>query len=107
MQKISDILKRFDPTSGKYVSREFQAYGLYLAQKLDDLAHKTLYIKLAKSTPRYLLEQALGFVSDSRAKKKGALFMWKLKELKSAKSALLPKKATEEQIKFFEDKNVV
>lgn len=82
VQKVSDILKDFDPRSGKYISREFQAYGLYLAQKLDDEKHKTLYIKLAKTTPRYLLDDALTFVLESNAKKKGALFMWKLKELK-------------------------
>lgn len=82
MDTLKDILRRFDPKSGKYVSREFQAYGLYIAQKLDDDAHKTLYIKLAKTVPRYLLDAALEFVMDARAKNKGALFMWKLKELK-------------------------
>jgi len=85
MDSIKDILKRFDPTSGKYVSREFQAYGLYLSQKLEDEKHKTLYIKLAKNEARYILDQALVFVMDARAKNKGALFMWKLKELKTQK----------------------
>lgn len=85
MQKIGEILNLFDPTSGKYVSREYQSYGLYLSQKLEDEKHKSLYIKLAKTTPRYLLEQALQFVSDSKAKNLGALFMWKLKELKNVK----------------------
>lgn len=85
MDSIKDILKRFDPTSGKYVSREFQAYGLYLSQKLEDDKHKTLYIKLAKAEPRYLLDAALSFVMDTRAKNKGALFMWKLKDLKTQK----------------------
>lgn len=83
MQKIGDILKRFDPESGKYVSREFQAYGLFIAEKLEDTKHKTLYMKMAKTEPRYLLEQAMNFVSDSKARNKGALFMWKLKELKN------------------------
>ena len=82
MQKIGDVLQRFDPTSGKYISREFQAFGLHLSQALDDEAHKTLYIKMAKKEPRYLLEKALGFVSDAKARNKARLFMWKVKELK-------------------------
>lgn len=82
MQKIADVLKRFDPTSGKYLSREFQAYGLFLCEKLEDSSHKTLYLRLAKTVPRFLLDQALSFTMDSKAKNKGALFMWKLAELK-------------------------
>ena len=82
MEKVGKVLSRFDPQSGKYISREFQSYGLYLCQKLEDNAHKTLYLRLAKTTPRFLLDDALSFVMDSAAKNKGALFMWKLKELK-------------------------
>lgn len=82
MQKVRDILTRFDATSGKYVSREFQSFGLYISQKLGDEEHKTLYIKLAKTTPRLILERALEFVLDARARNKGALFMWKVGELK-------------------------
>jgi len=81
-QKVSDILRSFDPSTGKYLSREFQAYGVFLSQKLEDEQHKSLYIKLAKTNPRFLLEKAYQFVSDSKARNKGALFMWKLKELK-------------------------
>ena len=33
METVGQVLKRFDPQSGKYISREFQAYGLYLAKK--------------------------------------------------------------------------
>lgn len=85
MEKIGNILQRFDPQSGKYISREFQSYGLYLCQKLEDPKHKTLYLRLAKTTPRYLLDEALSFVLDSNAKNMGALFMWKLKELRKGK----------------------
>ncbi|MCL4353665.1 hypothetical protein M1615_04360 [Patescibacteria group bacterium] len=83
MQSIRQILKDFNPTKDKYVSREFQLFGIYLAEELDDLKHKSLYIKLAKTVHRSVLEKALSYVSDSKAKNKGALFMWKLKELKS------------------------
>ncbi|MDE2025871.1 MAG: hypothetical protein KGJ07_05235 [Patescibacteria group bacterium] len=82
MQAVGKILKKFDPTKDKYVSREFQAFGVHLAESLDDMKHKSLYIKLAKTVHRSLLEKALSFSIDSNAKNKGALFMWKLQQLK-------------------------
>ena len=87
MQKIGDIVKgyKFDDTD-KYVSREFQKYAYDLAVELNDLPHKSLYMKLAKETPRGLLETARSFVKDAQnAKSKPRLFMWKLKQLKDAK----------------------
>lgn len=81
MQTIKDILKKFDPIKDKYISREYQSFGIYLAQKLDDEKRKALYIKLAKTIPRSVLEEALRFVIDSNARRKAALFMWKLKQL--------------------------
>lgn len=86
MKSIGDILKSFDPRHDKYISREFQAYGIYLSEKLNDYKHKSLYIKLAKTTHRSILEKTLAYVIDSSAKNKGALFMWKLKQLKTGKS---------------------
>jgi len=83
VQSIKQILKKFDPQKDRYISREFQAYGIHLAEELDDYKHKSLYIKLAKTTHRSILEKALSFVSDSNAKNKGALFMWKLSQLKA------------------------
>ena len=85
MKSIGKILKSYDPKSDKYISREFQSYGIHLAEEFDDYKHRGLYIRLAKTHPRPLLEQAYSFVIDSNAKNKGALFMWKLKELKSQK----------------------
>ncbi|HRN96548.1 MAG TPA: hypothetical protein PLD54_03830 [Candidatus Levybacteria bacterium] len=82
--KIGDILKDFNPVTDKYVSREFQSYGLYLAEELDDYKHRALYIKLAKTTHRSLLEKALSYVKDANVDRKGALFMWRLKQLKTA-----------------------
>jgi len=81
-QSVSQVLKGFDPVKDKYISREFQKFGYDLAVQLDDMKHKALYIKLAKTTPRVFLEQARNFVKDSRARSKARLFMWKLKELK-------------------------
>jgi len=84
-QKISQILKDFNPLEDKYISREFQKYGYDLAVELGDLPHKALYIKLAKNYPRALLEKARCFVKDAQARNKARLFMWKLKELKGKK----------------------
>ncbi len=85
MRSVSQILKKFNPAEDKYISREFQSYGVYLSEQLDDYKHRGLYIRLAKTVHRSILEKALSFVSDSNAKNKGALFMWKIKELKTAK----------------------
>jgi hypothetical protein len=81
MKTIKDILKNFNPLEDKYISREYQSFGVHLAEKLEDERRKGLYIKLAKIIPRPILEQALRFVVDSHARRKGALFMWKLKEM--------------------------
>lgn len=93
MQSIKSILNKFNPTTDKYISREFQTFGLYLAEVLDDYKHKSLYIKLAKEVHRSLLERALSFAIDSKAKNKGALFMWKLKELRDLEKKASSKKA--------------
>lgn len=82
MQSIKQVLDKFNPTTDKYISREFQSFGIHLAEELDDYKHRSLYIKLAKTVHRALLEQALSFSIDSNAKNKGALFMWKLTQLR-------------------------
>ncbi len=81
MHSVKDVLKKFNPLKDKYVSREFQSFGVNLAEKLEDARRKGLYIKFAKTIPRPLLEMALRFVIDANAKNKAALFMWKLKDL--------------------------
>ncbi|MEN9407614.1 MAG: hypothetical protein RLZZ455_830 [Candidatus Parcubacteria bacterium] len=83
MQSIKQVLTKFNPQNDKYISREFQLFGIKLAEDLDDYKHKSLYIKLSKTVHRSILEKALSFAVDSTAKNKGALFMWKLKELRS------------------------
>ncbi len=89
MQSVGDVLKKFNPQTDKYISREFQTFGIHLAEELDDYKHKSLYIKLAKTTHRTILERALAFAIDSSAKRKGALFMWKLKQIKDETKATL------------------
>lgn len=79
MQSLKTVLSRVRITDeDKYLSREFQKYGIYLSEKLDDPAHKALYIKLAKTHPRENLDRALSFVLDARARSKAKLFMWYL-----------------------------
>ena len=83
---VGSILKKYQPKEkNKYVSREFQDFGYRLAMELEDESHKSLYIRLAKTVERGLLESARSFVIDSQAKSKAKLFMWKLKELRAAK----------------------
>lgn len=87
MQSIGSLVsKKFNPSdSDKYVSREFQKYAYEIAKELDDLPHKSLYMRLAKNTPRGLMESARSFVKDAtNAKSRGRLFMWRLKQLKDS-----------------------
>lgn len=86
MQKVSQILKRFDPTKDKYISRDFQAFGIWLSEEMDDYKHRGMWIKLAKTNHRAILEKALSFVKDSSADNKIGLFLWKLKQLKNEKN---------------------
>ena len=81
---LGDILKKFEGRNdGKYISQEFQDYGYRLAVDLNDMDHKSLYIRMAKTVPRQILEQARAFAVDAEhAKSKGRLFMWKVGELK-------------------------
>ncbi len=82
MQTIGKILTKFNPLGDKYISREFQAYGIYLAQTLGDYKHKSLYIRLAKTVHRAILEKALSFVKDAQARSRAKLFMWKVAKLR-------------------------
>jgi hypothetical protein len=80
---IGEVLKKFDREEDKYISFEFQKYGYELAQELGDPKNVSLYIKLAKETPRGLLESARNFVKDAyQVKSRPRLFMWRLKQLK-------------------------
>jgi hypothetical protein len=80
---IGDVLVDLESDEDKYISREFQKYGYELAKELGDLKNKSLYIKLAKETPRGLLESARSFVKDANnVRSKPKLYMWKLQQLK-------------------------
>lgn len=83
MESISELIKKRTIVPDKRNSKEFQAYGNMLAEELEDTRHRALYIKLAKTEKRALLEMARVYVkSCERALTKGRLFMWKLTQLK-------------------------
>lgn len=84
---MQDLLTNFQlEDKGGYITQEFQDFGYRLAMDLDDLSHKSLYMRLAKQMPRATLEKALSFVTDAPSvKSKAKLFMWKLKQLRDEK----------------------
>lgn len=83
-QAISEVKFKNRP---KNIAHEFQMYGVYLAESLNDIKHYSLYIKLAKEVNRKILEEALNFTKGYyNAKNKAKVFMWKLKELKETKN---------------------
>ncbi len=86
ISNIKDILAKKSFTPDVRNKHEFQAYGNRLADELGDSKKRALYIKLAKTTDRNLLEAAREFVMRSEnATTKGKLFMWKLTQLKQSK----------------------
>lgn len=79
-QAISEVKFKDRP---KNLTKEFQVYGVYLAESLEDTKHYSLYIKLAKELDRKLLEEALNFTKGYySAKSKAKIFMWRLTQLK-------------------------
>lgn len=87
MKPITNALDKFkDQKRQTNSSTEHQIYGVYLGDTLGDTKHYSLYIKLAKTMPRSILEDALSYVKDyPNPKSKGKLFMWKIKDLKNPK----------------------
>ena len=80
--------------SKRYVKHEYQDFGVRLAYKLNDLNHRSLYIKLAKDEKRGLLEQAYSFAVDypnMQGKNRGKLFMWALAKLRRGEELSSPK----------------
>jgi hypothetical protein len=87
MKSISEIATKVNIKKDHRNQYEYQAYGNRLADELADPTKRALYIKLAKSTDRNLLEEARLFaLSNERSLTKGKIFMWKLTELKKKKN---------------------
>ena len=84
MKTISEIMQGKKFSRDYRRSHEFQAYGNRLAEELNDKKHTSLYIKMAKTEDRNILEQArIAVTSSKKAKTKGRLFMWKVGQLKA------------------------
>ncbi len=66
----------------KHVRYSFQELALLLAKGLNDMSHRSIYFKLAKYENRELLMSAYMSIVEKTLDNKGALFMWKLKQLK-------------------------
>lgn len=83
MKKIAKVIEEIKyKDRPKNISYEFQEYGVYLAESLEDTKHYSLYIKLAKELDRKILEEALNFTKGYYgAKNKARVFMWYLKGL--------------------------
>ncbi len=78
----------------KNLSQEFQVFGVYLAESLEDTKHYSLYIKMAKEIDRAVLEEALSYTKGYySAKNKARVFMWRLKEIKKLQKELVGEKA--------------
>ena len=89
---LNKILSSYkvDEDKQRRISREWQDYAYRLALELDDKSHTSLYMRLCKTTPRPILEEARTFVKGAmNAKSKGRLFMWKVKELKTAQEGVV------------------
>lgn len=88
MKRVGEIIDEAKhPDRPKNLSREFQVYGVYLAESLNDTKHYSLYIKLAKEYNRAPLEEVLNFTKGyTGAKSKAKVFMWKLAELRKEKA---------------------
>lgn len=86
MKKISDIIQSRKFSRDYRCSHEFQAYGNRLAEELGDKKHRTLYIKLAKTEDRNILEEArVSVLNSKKATTKGKLFMWKVGQIKKGR----------------------
>ena len=82
---IQDLLTGYKlEDKGGYITQEFQDYGYRLACEMGEEKMKSLYIKLAKTQNRGMMEKARSFVLDAPSvKSRGKLFMWALKKLKA------------------------
>ena len=79
--KAKDYLKKLKKRSREsYIYHKYQLEGLEIADILGDRKHKSLYIKLAKEFGgEKLLQIAKDIQENKNIKKKGAYFMWELK----------------------------
>ena len=87
-ESIRDVLTKYVlEDKGGHISQEFQDYGYRLACDLEEENKKGMYIRLAKTVDRALLERARSFVMDApNVYNRGKLFMWAVGRLKKGLS---------------------
>ena len=86
MKDIAEILKKKQLNRDFRNSYEFQAYGNRLAEEMGEPNRRGMYLKLAKTVDRSILEQAREYVmGQEHISTKGKLFMWKVKQLREKK----------------------
>lgn len=104
---IKKLLKKYQVgTSGKYISEEFQDYAYRLAMDLsgpEDRSTISMCMRLVKTKPRAILEQAQSYIKDANARNKIALFLWKIKDLEKQKA---DSKKSKDQAEDSEAKNI-
>lgn len=89
MKSLAQILAEIEEKdAGKYVKYEWQLYGYQLAKWLGDMERVSMYMKLAKTEDRKLLQTAWDFVKESNARSRSKLFMWKLGVLRKERGGV-------------------
>ena len=91
LKTIKDLLYKRDFSKPKYIKHEWQEFGYRMAVELNDLKHRALYMRFAKTEDRNILQKALDFTKDYVGRTTGErgrakLFMWKLKDLRNSKN---------------------
>jgi len=86
MKSLNQVATSINLKKDNRNKHEFQAYGNRLAEEFSDISKRSLYIKLAKSTDRNILETARLFAHGNPGNSKAKSFMWKLNELKKEKN---------------------
>jgi hypothetical protein len=88
MDSLKEVLTKYVlEDKGGYVTREFQDYGYRLACEMGEEKKKGMYIKMAKTVDRAVLERARSFVLDATSvSNRGKLFMWAVGRIKKGLS---------------------
>jgi hypothetical protein len=88
IKSLGEILRNIQSKdAGKYLKHEWQLYAYRLALWLDDMDRISLYMRLAKTEERILLDAAWDFVKDAyHPNSKSKLFMWKLSLLRKERA---------------------
>ena len=82
-QLLGDLLDKYAlEDKGGFITQEFQDYGYRLAMEMGEEKRKSMYIKMAKTVDRKILEQARTFVLDAEdVRNRGQLFVWAVGKL--------------------------